>query len=75
VTEIYPARERPVEGVTAKLVVDAVSERRPGMPLAYEPTLEASARYLRGRIRRGDLVLTMGAGDVREVGDLLLEDG
>jgi UDP-N-acetylmuramate--alanine ligase len=75
VTEIYPAREQPVEGVTAKLVVDAVSERRPGMPLAYEPTLEASARYLRGRIRRGDLVLTMGAGDVREVGDLLLEDG
>jgi UDP-N-acetylmuramate--alanine ligase len=73
VTEIYPAREQPVEGVTAKLVVDAVSERRPGMPLAYEPTLEASARYLRARIRRGDLVVTMGAGDVRDVGDLLLE--
>src|SRR5690348_18003549 len=33
VTEIYAARERPVEGVTAKLVVDAASERRPGMPL------------------------------------------
>jgi UDP-N-acetylmuramate--alanine ligase len=75
VTEIYPAREQPVEGVTAKLVVDAVSERRPGMPLAYEPTLEASARYLRGRIRRGDLVVTMGAGDVRSVGDMLLERG
>jgi UDP-N-acetylmuramate--alanine ligase len=73
VTEIYQAREQPVEGVTAKLVVDAVSERRPGMPLAYEPTLESSARYLRGRIRRGDLVVTMGAGDVRDVGDLLLE--
>jgi UDP-N-acetylmuramate--alanine ligase len=73
VTEIYPAREQPVEGVTAKLVVDAVSERRPGMPLAYEPTLESSARYLRARIRRGDLVVTMGAGDVRDVGDLLLE--
>jgi UDP-N-acetylmuramate--alanine ligase len=73
VTEIYPAREAPVEGVTAKLVVDAVSERRPGMPLAYEPSLDASARYLTGRIRPGDLVLTAGAGDVRRVGDLLLE--
>jgi UDP-N-acetylmuramate--alanine ligase len=73
VTEIYPAREQPVEGVAAKLVVDALSERRPGMPLAYEPTLEASARYLRGRMRRGDLVVTMGAGDVRTVGDMLLE--
>jgi UDP-N-acetylmuramate--alanine ligase len=72
VTEIYPARERPLEGVTAKLVVDAASERRPGMPLAYSRTLEEAAGYLRGRVREGDLVLTVGAGDVRRVGDLLL---
>ena len=45
------------------------------MPLAYEPTLEAGAGYLRGRLRRGDLLVTMGAGDVRRVGDLLLEEG
>jgi UDP-N-acetylmuramate--alanine ligase len=72
VTEIYAAREEPVAGVTAKLVVDALAERRPGMPLAYEPTLEAAADYLRARLRPGDLVLTVGAGDVRRVGDLLL---
>ena len=72
VTEIYAAREQPVEGVTAKLVVDALAERRPGMPLAYEPTLEEAADYLRARIRAGDMVLTVGAGDVRRVGDLLL---
>lgn len=72
VTEIYAARERPVVGVTAKLVVDAVSERRPGMPLAYMPDLEDAAGYLRARMRAGDLVLTVGAGDVRRVGDALL---
>jgi len=72
VTEIYPAREHPVPGVTAKLVVDAVAERRPGMPLAYEPTLEEAADYLRARVREGDMILTVGAGDVRRVGDLLL---
>jgi UDP-N-acetylmuramate--alanine ligase len=72
VTEIYAARERPVAGVTAKLVVDAVSERRPGMPLAYMPDLEDAAGYLRARMRAGDLVLTVGAGDVRRVGDALL---
>jgi UDP-N-acetylmuramate--alanine ligase len=72
VTEIYPAREQPVPGVTAKLVVDAVAERRPGMPLAYEPTLEEAADYLRARVRAGDMILTVGAGDVRRVGDLLL---
>ncbi len=72
VTEIYPAREQPVEGVTAKLVVDALAERRPGMPLAYEPSLEEAADYLRARVRAGDMILTVGAGDVRRVGDLLL---
>jgi UDP-N-acetylmuramate--alanine ligase len=72
VTEIYAARERPVAGVTAKLVVDAVSERRPGMPLAYMPQLDDAAGYLRARMRDGDLVLTVGAGDVRLVGDALL---
>ena len=72
VTEIYGAREQPVEGVTAKLVVDALAERRPGMPLAYEPTLEEAADYLRARVREGDMILTVGAGDVRRVGDLLL---
>ena len=54
------------------LVVDAVSELRPGMPLAWQPTLEQAAAYLSGRLREGDLVLTVGAGDVRRVGDLLL---
>jgi UDP-N-acetylmuramate--alanine ligase len=73
VTEIYPAREQPVAGVTAKLVVDAVSEARPGMPLAYESTLEEAAHFLAGRLRSGDLLLTVGAGDVRRVGDLVLE--
>jgi UDP-N-acetylmuramate--alanine ligase len=73
VTEIYAARERPVAGVTAKLVVDAVSERRPRMPLAYMPGLDEAAGYLRGRLREGDLVLTVGAGDVRRVGDALLQ--
>ncbi len=72
VTEIYPAREAPVEGVTSKLIVDAASEYRPGMRLAYEPTLEQAADYLRAHVRAGDLVLTVGAGDVRRVGDLLL---
>jgi UDP-N-acetylmuramate--alanine ligase len=72
VTEIYAAREEPIPGVTAKLVVDAASERRPGMPLAYSRSLEEAADYLRGRLREGDLVLTVGAGDVRRVGDLLL---
>ena len=48
VTDVYPARERPVAGVTGKLVVDAVSIARPGMPLAYQPALD-DGRPVSGR--------------------------
>ncbi len=75
VTDIYPARERPVPGVSGKLVVDAVAEARPGMAVAYQPQLEGAAAYLRTRVHDGDIVLTVGAGDVRRVGDMLVEAG
>jgi UDP-N-acetylmuramate--alanine ligase len=73
VTEIYPAREEPAEGVTGKLVVDALAERRPGMPVGWTPGLEAAAGFLARRARGGDLVLTLGAGDVDRVAPLVLE--
>jgi UDP-N-acetylmuramate--alanine ligase len=73
VTEIYPAREQPVPGVTGKLVVDALAQRRPGMPVGWAPGLPDAARFLASRARRGDLVLTLGAGDVDRVGPLVLE--
>ena len=73
VTEIYAAREEPVPGVTGKLVVDAGAERRPGMPVGSTPTLDDAVRFLVRRARAGDLVLTVGAGDVDGVGPRVLE--
>ena len=73
VTEIYGARERPVEGVTGKLIVDAIADARPGMPLAWTPRAEDGARFLAGRARPGDVVLTVGAGDVDRAAPLVLE--
>jgi UDP-N-acetylmuramate--alanine ligase len=73
VTDIYRARERPVEGVTGKLVVDALAEARPGMELAWTPTVEEGARFVARRARRGDQVLTLGAGDVDRGAALILE--
>jgi UDP-N-acetylmuramate--alanine ligase len=73
VTEIYPAREQPVEGVTGKVVVDALAEFRPGMPIGWTPGLEAAAGFLARRARSGDLVLTLGAGDVDRLAALVLE--
>jgi UDP-N-acetylmuramate--alanine ligase len=73
VTDVYPAREQPIPGVTGKLVVDALAERRPGMPLAWTPAHEDGAHFLVQYARPGDRVLTVGAGDVGRAGPLILD--
>jgi UDP-N-acetylmuramate--alanine ligase len=73
VTDVYAARERPIEGVSGKLVVDALTELRPGMPVAWAPAPRDGVSFLAGRARPGDTVLTVGAGDVDGAVPLLLE--
>ena len=73
VADVYPAREEPVQGVTGKLVVDALTELRPGMPVAWTPAIEDGARFLAARVRSGDRLVTIGAGDVDRAAGLLLE--
>ena len=62
VTEIYPAREAPIAGVSGKLVVDALSDH--GRLAAWMPSVEAGAGYLARRAEPGDVLLVVGAGDV-----------
>lgn len=70
VADIYPAREAPIEGVTADLVSDAM--RRAGVPAAWRGPRDALADALATRVRAGDVVLTIGAGDVTRTGPELL---
>jgi UDP-N-acetylmuramate--alanine ligase len=74
VADVYAAREEPLTGVSGKLVVDALAAARPGMPVAWTPALEDAVRFLSRRARSGDLVLTIGAGDVERAGPLILEE-
>jgi UDP-N-acetylmuramate--alanine ligase len=73
VTDVYRAREEPVEGVTGKLIVDALTEVRPGATVGWTPTVEQGAAFLAARARPGDVALTVGAGDVDRAVPLLLE--
>ena len=70
VTEIYRAREEPIPGVGGKLVLDALP---PGLRAGWAPGVGEGAALVSGWARPGDLVLTLGAGDVERAGALILE--
>lgn len=61
-TDVYGSREEPVPGVTGELVAE--SARRLGASVHYVPHRADLAPFLAERVSDGDLVLTMGAGDV-----------
>jgi UDP-N-acetylmuramate--alanine ligase len=72
VTDVYAAGERPIAGVTGAAVAESLV--RHGHPsVVHEPRLLEIARRLRPSIVPGDVVLTLGAGDVWKVGDALLQ--
>jgi UDP-N-acetylmuramate--alanine ligase len=73
VTEIYPAREEPVPGVTGRLIVDELTALRPGMRIGWAPALHDAAGLVAAWARPGDTVLTLGAGDVDRAAPLVLE--
>jgi UDP-N-acetylmuramate--alanine ligase len=62
VTDVYGSREEPVPGVSGAIVAEAVM--RHGGRAHYVPHRSELAEFLAGRVSEGDLVLTMGAGDV-----------
>jgi UDP-N-acetylmuramate--alanine ligase len=72
ITDVYGAGEDPVPGVSGKLISDAVCATLYGRSVAYLPHRGDVVTYLRSRARSGDLVLTMGAGDVGSIGTELL---
>ena len=73
VTEIYPAREAPLPGVSAKLISDRLSSVRPGMRIGLAAGLAEAASMVGGWSRAGDLILTIGAGDVHQAIALIRE--
>lgn len=71
VMDVYAAGETPVPGIDGAVVADAIV--RHGHPsVRYEPRAAAVPKAIRSLVRPGDLVLTLGAGDVWRVGDAFL---
>lgn len=67
VLDVYGAREKPLPGVSGALVAQAVTR-----PVHYQPDLSMAPRQIAGLARPGDVVITMGAGDVTMLGKEIL---
>jgi UDP-N-acetylmuramate--alanine ligase len=80
VTDVYGANQPPIPGVTGQLVVDGVRLAEPGRDVVYAPHADDAVAYLDQEVAAGDLVITLGCGDIWMVGDAALariggEDG
>ena len=71
VTDVYPAREAPIKGVSGKLIADA-AEKAGHKNVHYIPDMDKIADFLLDKTRDNDMVITIGAGDIFKAGDDLI---
>jgi UDP-N-acetylmuramate--alanine ligase len=68
-TDVYAAGEQPQPGVSGRLVLRAVLDRHPSLPVTYLPRRADVVEHVPQLARPGDIVLTLGAGDLTTVPD------
>lgn len=69
--EIFPSREKPIPGVSSKIISDKMIGS--STIVKYMPDRDSIAEEILADLKDGDIALVMGAGDIRSVGELLLE--
>ncbi len=72
ITEIYPAGEEEIPGVRSELLYRAI-KRRTHMEIQIVPNKDDIVKELLPKLKAGDMVLTLGAGDIYKVGEALVE--
>ena len=72
VMDVYPAREKPIEGINGKMVADAAVNYG-HRNVHYLPALDSVHNYLRTVLKEGDLMITLGAGDIWKLNKMMLE--
>jgi UDP-N-acetylmuramate--alanine ligase len=68
VTDVYPAREEPIQGVTGELIANAAKQYG-HKQVHYVPDKKNVPDFLQSIVQRGDIVITMGAGDIWRYGE------
>jgi UDP-N-acetylmuramate--alanine ligase len=70
--DIYPAGEKPIEGITSGSLLEKITKGGRA-DVAYTAGRDEALRYVLSRMKSGDLLLTLGAGDVWKLGEKVLE--
>ncbi len=71
-TDVYPAREEPIEGISGKLIADA-AKNFGHKNVVYEPDKTKIPELLMNLKKDGDIIITMGAGDIWKYGEKFVE--
>jgi UDP-N-acetylmuramate--alanine ligase len=72
-TDIYAAREKNIHKISSSSLVAAINERYPEKDAKYFSRFNEVVAFVRENAKQGDLVITMGAGDIYKVGEMILE--
>ncbi len=68
ITDVYPAREEPIQGVTGELIANAAKDFG-HKQVHYVPDKTKVPDFLASLVKKGDMVITMGAGDIWKYGE------
>ena len=73
-TEIYAAREKNIYKISSKQLAERIKETHPQKNVMFIESFDEIASYVKENAQCGDLVLTMGAGDIYKIGDMILDN-
>jgi UDP-N-acetylmuramate--alanine ligase len=71
ITDIYPAGEKPIKGVTGKLIYDSVRKFKKNVK--YIPDKKDALEEVLKICKEGDIILTLGAGDIKNLAPIIVE--
>ena len=71
--EIYAAREKNIHKISSESLVPAIKKNFPDKEVCFIKEFEDIVDYVRENSQEGDLIITMGAGDVYKIGEMILE--
>jgi UDP-N-acetylmuramate--alanine ligase len=77
ITDIYPASETPIEGITGENLAQALQHKQPSCNVSYVPyntTGEQITDYIKTNAREGDLILFLGAGKINKLIDHFIQE-